>query len=466
MEGFVGRSRELANLNAIYGRPGLQTCAVYGRRRVGKTTLLKEFCKDKDALFFVAVEDTDASNAKQFDAALSFYSGMDFSGSVTMMESLDKIKSIAGKGRLVIVIDEYPYLADSAGYVSSVLQRLIDNDLSECDMMIILCGSSISAMRDEIDGSKKPLFGRFLNRMEILPLPFTECRKFHPKMSNIDNLALYMAVGGIPLYHKMLEGETFEECIKNAFLGTYSPLRNEVSGMIMRELSPNDVHSSILSAMAGGATRKKEISEKCGISLQLCTKYMDNMQFLGMIELVEPMGNSPKRGVYRIRDYLLDFHHTVIKPNAAFIEGTDPDISFQRIEQIISTYMGKAFEKVCLEYVLSAFPCRSAGRWWGRAEDEDVDIDIVAVVTDDNSDITLFGECKYSSKKIGFGTADTLIRRSGYVKGLQNPRYVIFSKAGFEEGLEDRVPGTMHLVTVDDMFSGKKPQLFRDSTFL
>lgn len=460
MCGFIGRRKELANLDAIYHSPGFRTCAVYGRRRVGKTTLLKEFCKGKKSIFFVSAEDTDANNARQFDDALSAFSGRDMSGSNTMMEAMGKIKSICGRERIVLVIDEYPYLAASAGYMSSVLQKYIDTDLSESSIMLILCGSSISAMKDEIDGTKRPLFGRFLNRMEIGPLSYEDCRGFHPGMSDKDCLELYMAAGGIPLYHTVMTDDTAEECIKKAFMGTYAPLRDEAMGMVMRELSPHGVHSAILSAMAGGSTKKKEIAEKCGISLQLCTKYMDNMEFLGMIEPVEPMGGSPKRTIYRIKDYLLDFYYSVIVPDQSLIQSADPDAAYHRISGNISTYMGKAFEKVCAEYMRSRYPCRSVGRWWGRIGDTDSDIDLVAVVTDGVADASVFGECKYRSGKSGPEALDKLIHRSGFAKGLLNRRYIIFSAAGFDDALKERASGTVFLISLDDLYSNEGPDLF------
>jgi AAA+ ATPase superfamily predicted ATPase len=462
MEGFVGRSKELGILNEIYSRKGPVTCAVYGRRRIGKTSLLREFCRDKNHIFLSAAESGEQENGERFSRAIEVQTGKVPKETDRFYKILDFLKTECVRGRTILVIDEFPFLAASTG-VSSDVQKFIDIDMKDTEIMLIICGSSLSAMADEIDGRERPLFGRFPNRIRLGPMDYRECRLFHENMDADDNMSLYLAVGGVPFYHASMTGKTFKSCIKQGFLEEQAFLRSEADDIVSRELSPASHHRSILSAIAKGSTQLKEIAEKCSLSSQLCQKYLNNLIFLECVEIVQPMGDSPKRPVYRICDNLLAFHFSVIQKNGNLIETADPDVSFTRILPEINTCLGHAFEGACASYVRNEYPCIKIGKWWGRVGDTDTDIDVVAVITDGTNDQSLFAECKYTRRKTDVIDMEELIECSSYVRGLMNHRYCIISRSGFTTALEDAAHERgVRLVGLDDMYSKtvheKKPE--------
>lgn len=454
MDPLIGREDELNWLGRLYSKTGHNTCAIYGRRRVGKTTLLTEFCKDKNSFFFTASEKATKEDAlASFIETMELFSGHEAGKVKSFSGALRALKEIIGEKKTVVVIDEFPYLVDSVPGSASDLQVFIDRMMSGTNIFLIVCGSSISSMKKELDGKEKPLMGRFMNRTELKPLSFVDCRKFHAELSDVENMSLYMILGGIPLYHKMTECMSLREAVIDGFLSGRPQLSEEALGIVYRELSPADDMIKILDTIARGSTVQNEISDKTGISRSQCSKYIASMEFLGIVEKKIPMANSPKRPVYRISDHLLSFYFSVIRRRPALTSGADPGVAYERMSQIIDSHLGHEFEKVCRNYFASKIPCVKIGSWWGRIDDSDTDIDIVAVATDGKIDYSVFGECKFSKWKMEMNTFETLENRSEWVKGMMNRRYVLFSKSGFDREMADYAKtGNITLATTEQMY--------------
>jgi len=456
MNSLIGREKELEWLEGLFSKSGPGTCAIYGRRRVGKTALLTQFCRDKHAFFFTASQGaTKEDTLRNFTETMSLFAGRDTLASETFSGALRTFRELIGGRKTVMVIDEFPYLTQSVPGAASDLQAFIDRGMENTNLFLIVCGSSISSMKSELNDKEKPLMGRFMNRTELKPLPFVECRKFHKDISDTENMALYMMLGGIPAYHIMTEGKTFREAVTDGFLGAFPQLSEEAVSIIYRELSQSDDVIKILDAVAGGAVVQKEIAEKTGISQPQCSNHLNSMEFLGILERETPMADSPKRPVYHISDSLLSFYFSLIRRRLALTGGADPDVAYERLEHTIDSHLGHEFERVCRNYLASQIPCLSIGRWWGRIGDEDMDIDIVAIVTDGKTDCSLFAECKYSKWETEKSVLEKLRYRSEYVRGLMNRRYVLFSKSGFDRGLTDYAEAEgVTLVTVEQMYNG------------
>jgi AAA+ ATPase superfamily predicted ATPase len=460
MDKFIGRNTELDFLERLYDGPDSKTCAIYGRRRIGKTALIEEFCKDKKVLFFSAVEGTLEINLDRFENVLKKLGVKITNKPKNLSEFLYLLRPAFGTEKLVIVFDEFPYVSAADRPASSDLQVFIDHELKKMNALLMICGSSIGAMKEEMDGAKRPLFGRFLNRIKLAPLSFIECREFHPDFSDEDNMSLYLITGGIPMFYDMMPGNSLDMCIKNAFLRPVSPMCEEALSTVYRELSPSGAHISVLSAIANGATQLKTIAEKCHFSEPLCSGYISNLIFLDLVEKVTPMGNAPKRPVYRVSDNLLSFYLTVIVKKLPILKGTDTNSAYHSLKHDIDIYMGHAFEYACSEFIMRNHPCRDIGKWWGRVGSSDTDIDIVAVIAKDEVDVTLFAECKYSSGKVGLSALTTLKIRSEYATGFMNRRYCLFSKSGFSEDITEYAETYgISLITVEQMYSGAKIML-------
>ena len=451
---FIGRVRELEELERRYSQKRSGTCAVYGRRRVGKTAMLREFCKDKPNLFLLAVEGSSSATMKSYWRSMSSFSGRDVDPPSDMYDVVDFLKGIKADGKIVVVMDELPYLTDAMPESMSILQHFIDLDLPGLDMFLIVCGSSIGAMMEMVGDSDKPLFGRFIGPMRVEPLPYWECRSFHPHLSEEDCMRIYCIAGGVPLYHILMQGDTVEDCIKGAFLGPYSPLREEAMNVIARELVPREPNMRVLESMASGSTRLKEISERSGLFESSCKKYLDRLIVLGIVEKVVPMGGAKGRvALYRITDGLMRFHFKVLIETTSSVEYGDPDVSYSMVRNLIDEFYGPGFECICRDWVSRNHRCRGIGSWWGTVDGEDVDVDIVALASDGVNEYALVGESKFGNKLFGIREYNILTRRVAAMKGLMNVRYVLFSRSGFTEDMYDlEERGNIRLLTPADMY--------------
>jgi len=437
MGAIIGRENELSYLESLHSNEKSGVCAIYGRRRVGKTYLIEEFCKDKRTIYITSVEGAERVNLeiiwnsmRTLDEKLPKFE--------SFLDVVNALDSICSDKKTVIVFDEFPNLVESSKSVPSILQSFIDRNLPRMNAMLIICGSSISSMKNEIYSYDRPLYGRFDRKMEIRPIPYQSCREFHPSKSDLDFLKAYMTVGGIPLYQIKMDGSTYSKCIIKNFMGPFPELFEEAQAIVHRELTPSKTYSDLLYYMAQGATRLKHIADKMNISSVACSRYLENLMFLDMVERVTPMANSPRHPIYRVKDSMLRFYYTVVQHNLGVFKSLDVKASYANVESEVNTFLGRSFEYVCEEYIRSHYVCKETGRWWGRVNGTDADIDLIATVLEDGHEVSLFCECKFSKNPVGMGVYNALKERSEHVKGLNNRKYMLFSTAGFDERLHER----------------------------
>lgn len=255
---FIGRERELASMNKLYISDQFEFAVVYGRRRVGKTALISQFIRDKRAIYFMGVE----SNAKQNLENLSknimeFETGIQAETAfVSFQSALEYVFQLAKKERLILAIDEYPYVARSAKSFASTLQLLIDKYKDTSKLMLILCGSSMSYMEDHVLAYKAPLYGRRTAQMKIQPFGFWDtCRYFH-NFSAEEQALIYGITGGTPQYLlQMDDRQSIEENIKNTFLNPTSSLFEEPENLLKQEVREPALYNAVITAIATGASR-------------------------------------------------------------------------------------------------------------------------------------------------------------------------------------------------------------------
>ena len=439
MERFIGRENELEYLNGLYSEPGLRTCAVYGRRRIGKSSLIRKFCEGKRTIHIQFVKSSESVNLDIIRAAVEDVTGKDPGRFENVFRALRSLAEFCKEEKTVLVLDEFPFLTSCAKYIPSAVQRFIDVDLKGTKTLLIACGSSIRTMKDETEDPKRPLYGRFPVRMQIGPLSPAECREFHPGMSDIDFLKVYMAVGGVPYYHEMMDRDTFRECVIKNFIASPAPLFDEAGAMIDRELSPPSVHSAIISFLAKGANRVNELADKARISHQLCGRYLRDMEAVGIVERINPMAGAPKHPLFRVKDNLIYFYYGAIEKRMSILSNSDVNAAYEKIEHDIDSCLGHIFEDVCSEHIKRTTICKEIGKWWGPAGNDIKEIDIIAVIDDDGNEVSLFCECKLRRRPPGLGTLNSLKDTAEYIKTLNNRRFVIFSAFGFDEDLEDYV---------------------------
>ena len=458
---FIGRESELNALNKLYHSSQFEFAVIYGRRRVGKTALISEFIKDKDTIFFTGIETNARQNLDNLSQSIMEYSmGMAVNTFFPNFQTaLEYVFELAKTKRIILVIDEYPYVARADKGLASTLQLLIDKNKDSSKLFLILCGSSMSYMEDHVLAYKAPLYGRRTAQLKIKPFDFWEVCRCFPKLPNLDKALIYGIVGGTPQYLMLLDDNlSMEENIKNTYLNPSSPIFEEPNNLLKQEVREPAIYNAIITAIAAGSSKMNEISGKINENTSVCAIYIKNLITLGIIKKEAPYGEkSSRKTIYSIEDNMFRFWYRFVPENTSIISRGAADLAYKRISPALSSYMGGIFEDICKQYLwklLLAGKCavnfNSLGRWWGtnpktKSQEE---IDIMGV----DKDSALFGECKWTNEKIDLGVLEALTQRSTLFR-CQKPYFYLFAKTGFTTGCITQAAklGNVALVSYEDM---------------
>lgn len=445
---FVGRKRELDKLNTLYAGDSFEFAVVYGRRRVGKTTLIREFLKDKESVYYMAVEGTKKENLRGLSAAFLMQGKNNAPAAESYVEfrdyeaALAYIDLLAGEHRrIVIAIDEYPYLAASYPTISSLVQKHIDECWKDSRLFLILCGSSMSFMEEQVLGYKSPLYGRRTAQFKIRPFTFWEAGEMLKDYSAQDRALLYGVTGGIPEYLSRIDGtKDVHENIIRLFFDESGRLFEEPINLMKQELREPMTYHSIISAIASGASRLNEIATKTGLESGGCSNQLSSLIALQIVKKEVPMTqNANSRStLYSLEDSMYLFWYRFVRPNSSSIMcGVGRQIYETVVMPQNDDFMGRIFETICRQYLFLPeiygklpFPIGQIGRWWGnnaRARRQE-EIDLMAM----SGEKVLFGECKWRNEKIGRQVVERLLER-GELFQYPEKYYYIFSKTGFKE---------------------------------
>lgn len=459
---FVGRENELADLNELYSQDKFQLFVLYGRRRVGKTTLLNEFCKNKNAIFYSAEQSNNKLNLEKFsDLVFSFYNESTLEPFTSWTNAITFINERQQDEQLVLVLDEFPYLVKKNKALLSEMQHLIDHKLKSGKLFIILCGSYMGFMEKEVLGSKSPLFGRRTGQLHMKPFDYRTSLQFLDGFSDEEKLMLYGAYGGTPLYLEQVQkSKSFENNIKDSFLKVTAYLYEEPLLLLRQEVQEPGVYSAIIEAIAGGATKSNEIATKIGEENAKCLKYIHTLCELGILYKETPFGekDSSRKTIYGISDFMFRFWYRYVFGNRTLVEtGAINAVWKKRIEPNYSDYMGIVFEKICKDYLLYKnaqgelpFLFTSIGRWWGAnsnpTDRNQIEIDLIAK---DGKDY-LFCECKWRNELFGINELNNLKQDADvFSKKRNNTWFILFSKSGFTDSLKETASNDEHIILVD-----------------
>lgn len=459
---FIGREREVAALDRLYESNKFEFAVIYGRRRVGKTALINHFIDNKEAIYFMGVESNEKQNLENFSKSIIEYSsGIEAETSfLSFQAALEYVFKLAEKKRLILAIDEYPYVARSSKSLASTLQLLIDKYKDTSQLMLILCGSSMSYMEDEVLAYKSPLYGRRTAQMKIFPFSFDEACRYLKNYSDEDKALAYGIVGGTPQYLLQMDDRlSIEDNIKNTYLNPISFLYEEPTNLLKQEVREPAIYMAIITAIAVGASRMSDISNKVGEDSNICANYLKSLINLGIVKKETPYGEKTSRkSIYSIEDNMFRFWYRFVPNNNSVIMRGAADIVYRRIEPQLSEYMGAVFEEICKQYLWnlllngnSPVEFSELGRWWGNdpIEKKQTEIDIMG---EQDKKTALFGECKWTNEKVDLGVLETLIKRSNLFSYV-NVHLYLFSKSGFTKGCIDKANelGNVSLVTYSDM---------------
>ncbi len=459
---FIGREKELKTLDRLYQSDQFEFVVIYGRRRVGKTALINHFIDDKQAIYFMGVESNEKQNLENFSKSIiEFSSGIQAETSFSSYQAaLEYVFKLAEKERVILAIDEYPYVARSSKSLASTLQMLIDKYKDHSKLMLILCGSSMSYMEDHVLAYKAPLYGRRTAQMKILPFDFEECCTYLSRLSDEDKAYIYGIVGGTPQYLLQINDKlSVEDNIKNTYLNPTSFLYEEPLNLLKQEVREPAIYNAIITAVATGHSRMSEISTKVGESTTVCSGYLKNLIDLGIIKKETPYGEkTSKKSIYSIEDNMFYFWYRFVPDNMSAIARGAATLVYRRIKAQLNDYMGRVFEEICAQYLWKLLlegnvpiEFTSLGRWWGndprkRAQTE---IDIVG---EQDSSSAIFAECKWRNENVDLDVLETLVDRSRLFH-YTKMHYFMFSKTGFTKRCMEKAEemGNVTLVSYKDI---------------
>ncbi len=458
-------------LQELYNSTGFQMPIIYGRRRVGKTTIINQFVQNKPAIFFSARETSAQENLRALSRAIAESNNLgspmpsDIPAPLfpTFEEAFSYIFKLAKCKRLVFVIDEYPYLAQSDRSVSSLLQHAIDHRDPDCQLFLILCGSSMSFMEHQVLGYKSPLYGRRSAQIKVESFDIVQAASLLEGVSPENVVAWYGIVGGIPLYLDQFDHDlTLKDNVARNVLRTNCFLFGEPDSFLQQELRDPANYNAIIQAIASGEGKLSEISNTSGISATSLTSYLKSLIELGILKKEQPIVDANKKKVrYILNDNLFRFWHRFIPHYLTPLQAGREDATAQIIcENHLSTYLGSTFEDVCRQWLIDKMGKKNIplildiGRWWGTDPNrkEQAEIDIVALC-DDGSMIC--GECKWQTKLTGIEVLHTLEYRSKLIAKDNEQRLFLFSKNGFTEECRKAAKASKcQLVSLTDMGFG------------
>ncbi|PKZ84673.1 ATP-binding protein [Lactobacillus crispatus] len=449
---FVGRHQELEQLNQAYQENDFQFTVIYGRRRIGKTSLINEFLKDKKAIYYVALEENAEDNLKRFSDAISIFKNTDQGGKekfANFEECFKEITRLAQKQRVILVIDEFPYLAKAYPTISSMLQSYIDHEFKETNLFLILCGSSMSFMERQVLGYQSPLYGRRTLALKLEPFKLSEAHEMLPKLSKEDAFIINTVCGGVPQYLSyMSDSMSVADNIKKNFLSKSGRLFDEPNNLLQQELRDPTNYNSIINAIASGASKHSKIAQSAHLQTGPLTTYLNNLIDLGIVEkklpVTEQKKSKSKNIVYRICDGMFRFWYTFVGKQTDLIERGLTDLAWVKVQKGLSDFMGPEFEKYSQDFMWSQDmnekivpnPFIHLGNWWGtdKRTHQQVELDIVGF-SDDERD-GYFGECKWKNEPISRSVLEKLITNSEIFK-YPLKHYYLFSKSGFTDSCQE-----------------------------
>jgi len=440
---FAGRQNELAKLDGIYNSSKFECVILHGRLRTGKTSLLREFVKNKSCIYFAAQETSDRENLDALVRCVEAYP-RELPGEPNLKnyyeEVFERVNKLARTERVILIIDDYQFLVASNKGISELICRHIDQKLSTSQLMIIICGSSEAVMESETLGYDSYFHGRRTAQIKMQPLTFFETKRHYNRFSPFDIAVIYGLTGGIPKYLNLMNPDlTIEENIRNTFFDPSSGLFEEPAYFLRREVRDPSYYNAVLKAIASGYNKNSEIASQVGLETSACTAYLRNLTSFGLVGKHTPVTEKAgKKTVYEIEDSMFRFWYRFVPDNFSLIQSGMVDKIWRSVAQGVPSFMSKVFEDICRQWVEQRnqsgnMPVRfvEVGRWWGYdlITKNDTIIPIVAYSDDDHA---LFGDAIWSDEPTPVEALRSLEERSRLFR-YPNRHLYLFSRSGFTE---------------------------------
>ncbi|WP_440991720.1 ATP-binding protein [Haloarchaeobius baliensis] len=435
MAQFVDREDELERLEAAYESDDAEFVVLYGRRRLGKSELVRQSILGRDdAVYYQATESTAENQLEYFVEAAT--EAVPAVGNVR--RDWEMLLEALGREDAVVVVDEFPFLIDADEALPSRLQRVWDTALSETGMTLVLIGSSISVMEEKVLSGGSPLYGRRTGTIDLGPLDVGEARAFFPEYGPEDAVRTWAIYGGTPYYLQTIDpGASVADNVQRSVLSEQGLLYSEPEFLLRTELRQPNTYFSILRALAHGRRTPNEIAGMAGVESASLSTYLQKLRRLRLVERHIPVTASPtssKRGRYRIAAPLFRFWFRFVYGQQDRLRLLEDDAFEELVAPELADHVSPLFERLCQQALpqLVDGRYRAVGQWWYREHELDVlglsDAGLVA------------GECKFTSSPVGEGELADLERTTEQVRWSEEPaesstRYALFSRSGFTDDL-------------------------------
>jgi hypothetical protein len=436
---MIDRNRERDWLRSQLAEDRRQLLVVYGRRRVGKTTLVTEVIDELDvpSVYYLCDQRGTAHNARAFAERCAEVLD-DVPPAVDGFDDAFRYLAtrVRDQGPFVVAVDEFSYLVAEDERVTSVFQSVVDDVLDGTAVSLVLLGSSISTMEEGVLSHESPLYGRRTGQWRLEPMTVGDAAGFFPEYGPREQVRAYSVVGGVPAYLEQFDGDAdLLANVERKVLSKGAFLYEEPEFLLRQELRDPTTYMSILEAIAGGASRVTEIADEIDRDASSISRYLQNLGRLALLERETPVTDPDGRGLYRLTDQFLRFWFRYVLPNRATLEQGHTGPVRESIAGTMTTHVSSTFEDVCRQAVRTpAFPvaCSRVGRWW----DDELEVDVAGV--NEHTGTLLLGECKWTTDRVGTSLLESLERTEPEVRWHGSDRsivYALFSKRGFTADL-------------------------------
>ena len=470
---FIGRERELASLKDFYEKDGIGMTVIYGRRRIGKSTLIAEFVKDKKVIFYTATKVGKDRNLELFSKQVTdlFLSGIEDISFHTIEAVFDFINKNISDEKVILVIDELPYWAEKDEALLSILQKYMDTVWHDKNLKIILCGSALSFMENKVLSEKSPLFGRRDSQIKLDAFDYLDAAKFVPDYSNEDKAICYGITGGVAKYLSMIDSsKSLDENIIKLYFRTDGYLYDETRNLLTQEFSDITLVNNIIEQIASGQNTINVIANKIGEKESTILYSLEKLISVGLVEKKKCITEekNKKKTQYILKDHMFKFWYEFIPKATSVIEMGQGELYYHKaVKPVLHSYMGSVFEDMCRYYtlqhgILGEFDCfvTTVGTWWGtetiinengEKRAQSTDIDVVALSEIEKKAVV--GECKFKNEKIDKGIYETLVRRSHLISSkYQVVKYILFSLSGYTDWFDTLSDHNVVMLSLNDLY--------------
>jgi len=481
MTAFINRDHEIEGLEERWGLSP-QVALLWGRRRIGTSTLLQRFAEGKPNVSYQAVRGTETEQLSGLTERILAYRADPVLAAAPLANWRAATAYLLGLARqakadghpLLVVLDEFPYLVSANLDLPSLFQAILEDVRREdLPLYLVLAGSQITMFEQHV--LHGPLFSRRTWGEQLPPLNYRDAAKFMPRWSPADQLRAWAILGGIPYYLEQFDpGHSLAWNIENRVLRKGQVLYSEAELFVAEQLGNEAAtYLSIIAAIAGGATRQSEIADRAGIGSNAVPPYLAQLKRLHVVEHLRPHGAaaSSRSGVWQIADGYLRFWFRFVRPNLTDLEARRSRETFRhRVAPALDHFVSKpAFESACREHAAASlgqdpeFPASGdVGAWWGQVPDErhpgtrrtrEAEIEIVAY---DGKRLVLAGEAKWHAGEVDSDALGQLEGTVRFVPGFgPDTKLVVYARDGFTDKLRSRAAaGGVLLRTVADMYAG------------